>query len=368
MLSMSIVSHVCVLLILCFAVYASQSSVLFLYTGGTIGMKKINGSFAPVPGYLAQLLSDYPNINNPDLGVTYTILEYSPLLDSSNINSTHWSVIARDIEKYYTKYDGFVVIHGTDTLAYTASALSFLLENLDKTVIVTGSQIPLGEKYSDGWNNLIGSMLIAGRQEIPEVSVFFDNKLLRGNRVRKYSNWDLSAFTSEQFPILGLWGGSFNLYPQHLLPKPTKPFALASSDMNSNVAIVYLFPSIQASYLESILSSGIRGLIIMSFGMGNGPDENKEFMQVLKQANDNGVILIDASQCFRGFVDLGTYATGSSMAKVGCIGALDMTPEAAFTKLSWLLGRGLSTEQIKKLIVQNLRGEVTVAEEVKEVF
>ncbi|KAL0246033.1 hypothetical protein GEMRC1_007249 [Eukaryota sp. GEM-RC1] len=347
------------LFFICIVTFAYCSNVLFIYTGGTIGMKTVDGHYAPIPGYLGELIASYPQINDPLLNVSYTMLEYAPLLDSSNINSTHWIRIAQDIFDNYDKYDGFVVIHGTDTLAYTSSALSFLLQHLNKTVVVTGSQIPLVETYSDGWNNLIGSMIIAGKYHIPEVTVFFNNQLFRGNRVRKFSNWDLSAFVSGQYPILGEWGGSFRLSRHHILPYPTSPLKLSSGTFHSNVAIVYLFPSITKQYLETILEPHIKGLVILAFGMGNGPDEKKDFMETLKKASDRGVVLVDASQCFRGFVDLEHYATGSSMAKVGCVGAMDMTPEAAFTKLSWLLSLGLDTKAIKSLMVRSLRGELT---------
>ncbi|KAL0209577.1 hypothetical protein RCL1_008415 [Eukaryota sp. TZLM3-RCL] len=345
--------------ILCLTLANETQSVLFIYSGGTIGMKKVNGHYTPIAGYLSDLMRLNPQLNDVDLNIRYDILEYSPLLDSSNMNCSHWIRLASDIADNYDNYDGFVIIHGTDTLAYTSSAISFLLENLNKTVVVTGSQIPLVETYSDGWNNLIGSMIIAGKQRIPEVTVFFNNVLYRGNRVRKFSNWDLSAFASGMYAPLGFWGGSFFLDTNVVLKYPTKPFRLVPSNMENNVAMFPFFPSIPSTYINHILEPHIKGLVILAYGMGNGPDFNTALMNELSSANEKGIILVDATQCFKGNVDLTHYGTGDSMAQVGCISALDMTPEAAFTKLMFLLGRDLSVERIKELMTVNLRGELT---------
>ncbi|KAL0235400.1 hypothetical protein GEMRC1_001982 [Eukaryota sp. GEM-RC1] len=332
------------------------SHVLLIYTGGTIGMKKVDGHYEPSPGYLNELMAASPQFQNASLPL-YDILEYDPLLDSSNMNSSHWIRIARDIETHYHRYTGFVVIHGTDTLAFTASALSFLLENLQKPVIVTGSQVPLCEAVSDAALNLLGSIVAAGTVDLPEVLVFFENSLLRGNRVQKENAFSFGAFQSGGYNHIGFWGGELRLDSTTTLPRREGPLKVQNK-MSDDVVIMMVYPGISATFVDQLLSSSIKGVVILAYGMGNGPDENKEFMQALKNANDRGIILIDASQCFKGLVDLEHYATGNSMAEVGCIGAIDMTPEAAYTKLSWLLGKDLPVEQVKELMVTNLRGEL----------
>ncbi|KAL0221596.1 hypothetical protein RCL1_001450 [Eukaryota sp. TZLM3-RCL] len=353
---MAILSSIFFFSIFFISIHAS-SSVLLIYSGGTIGMKKVDGHYVPVPGYLTELMTKYPQFSNASLP-TYDVLEYDPLLDSSNMNTSHWVQIAKDIQKHHNYYSGFVVIHGTDTLAYSASALSFLLENLKKPVVVTGAQVPLCEPYSDGALNLIGSIVAAATSKIPEVLVFFDNTLLRGNRVQKEDAFSFAAFESGSFNHLGLWGGELKIGKDDVLPVSRSPLKVQNS-MSDDVAVVMFYPGISATFLRSLLTDNIKGLVILAFGMGNGPDENKELLQVLDDANRRGIVLVDASQCFKGIVDLTHYATGNSMAEVGCISALDMTPEAAFTKLSWLLAQGISVDRVKEKMGQNLRGELT---------
>ncbi|KAJ4462322.1 L-asparaginase [Paratrimastix pyriformis] len=345
-----------------------NKKLYIMYTGGTIGMAKTDQGYAPKPGFLQGLMNKSPAFNNQPLP-KYVISEYSPLLDSSNMVPTDWLNVAKDIYDHYDEYDAFVVIHGTDTLAYTASALSFLLGNLNKTVIVTGSQIPMVEPYSDATNNLLGAIMAAAMYpHLPEVTVYFKGSLLRGNRVQKLSSWDFAAFDSGAFPPLGTWGGSLEIFSDHLLSAPTQPLQLYEK-VSPNVITILLYPGITGDLVRRLIfppkgDARVEAVLLLAFGMGNGPDANQEFMDVLAEATQHGIIVVDSTQCFRGIVDLTHYATGSALAKVGCIGGMDMTPDAAFTKLAWLLARtdlGQGDERlnkVKSLMQVNLRGEM----------
>lgn len=337
---------------------ADRPRVLCLYTGGTIGMNKTSSGYVPVPGFLESLMDAMPCFKAPEVP-EFHILEYNPLLDSSNMMPANWLLVAADIERYYDEYDGFVVIHGTDTLSYTASALSFLLENVNKTVVVTGSQIPMVESFSDGTNNLLGAIMLAGTAGIPEVCVFFAELLLRGNRVQKFSAWDLAAFDAGDYPLLGKWGGSMTIYRDHVLPAPVEPFRMWHG-VSADVVMLHIFPGITGDYTRKVLAAPARGCILLAYGTGNGPDMNQGFLDALREASQRGVVLIDTTQCHQGTVLLSHYATGSALAAAGCISADDITPEAAFTKLSWLLNRTeLSTDDVKRLVQLNMRGELS---------
>ncbi|KAL0227229.1 hypothetical protein P9112_014553 [Eukaryota sp. TZLM1-RC] len=360
MLSISVPFTLITLLLLapCIIAKADKPSVLLLYTGGTIGMKKIDGSYQPSAGYLQHLMELNPQFSDPKLP-SYTVLEYTPLLDSSNMNQTHWITIAKDIDQHYKAYDGFVVIHGTDTLSYTSSALSFLLNYLRKPVIITGSQVPMCEPYSDGTQNLLGSIIAAGSINIGEVLVFFNNQLMRGNRVQKKDSFTFEAFGSGAFNNIGIFGGELSLFNSDPLPSPLFFRSLSvENSMSTDIYMVMIYPGISADFIRNLVSNGARGIVFLSYGMGNIPDENKELLTAISEANQNEVILIDSSQCFSGIVDLNHYSTGNSMLKAGCISSKDMTPEAAFSKLSYLIGQGWSNEKIKKLIGVNMRGEL----------
>lgn len=350
--------------------HVETPSILMLYTGGTIGMNKTASGYAPVPGFLESLMDALPCFKAPGVP-SYRIVEYSPLLDSSNMVPDNWAIIAHDIAtRYYNDYAAFIVIHGTDTLAYTASALSFLLRSLNKTVVITGSQIPLVEPYSDATNNLLGALeLAASHPNLPEVVVFFHGRVLQGNRIQKLTAWGFDAFEAGQIPPLGRWGGALQLTEGLILPSPTDPLSLYAN-VSSHVVMVLLYPGISGAMVRNIIMAPeIEGVVLLAFGMGNGPDANKEFMDALRAANASGVVIVDATQCFKGVVDLTHYATGNALAEAGCIGAMDMTPEASFTKLAWLLGRtdwGPRTKDnaprlqaIKALLPVNVRGELT---------
>lgn len=335
-----------------------RKKVYIAHTGGTIGMKSSGEGFVPAPGHLEELMRNVPELKHESLP-DYRIHEYRPLLDSSNMNPDDWLKIADDIAAHYTQFDGFVVLHGTDTMAYTASALPFMLKGLQKPVILTGAQIPLSEVRNDARENLITALLIAANFEIPEVCLCFGNKLLRGNRAVKVNADGLDAFASPNFPALGTVGIEIKINWDLVLPpaKNRKPLTV-SAFYESRVAALRLFPGISTDIIKNFLQPPMRGLILETYGSGNAPEDPK-LIAALKAANDRGVILVNCTQCLKGTVNMEEYATGAALAKAGVISGFDMTLEAALAKLSFLLSQNLSTARIKKMMQTNLRGELT---------
>ncbi|KYQ88325.1 L-asparaginase I [Tieghemostelium lacteum] len=337
----------------------SRGKIFLIYTGGTLGMKRdpIAGTLRPEPNYLVQQLEILPEMKSNDMP-EYTLFEFEPPIDSSDMEHDDWVRIASLIEKNYYDYDGFVVIHGTDTMAYTASALSFMLENLGKPVILTGSQIPFAELINDARRNLITSMIFAGKCDIPEVCIFFNNQLLRGCRSRKVDSWSLDAFESPNCPPLATLGMEINVNTDVILNQPKGRFRV-HENINKNVAVVHLVPGFSDEAFENVLSEPLEGLILSSYGSGNAPAKKKKFIDAITSAVKRGVIVVVTSQCLRGTVNLKQYATGKSLLDAGAISGYDMTIETAATKLGWLLGLGISKDQVKLLMEQDLRGEFT---------
>ncbi|KAJ6227306.1 60 kda lysophospholipase [Anaeramoeba flamelloides] len=331
-----------------------DKKVYIIYTGGTIGMIKKKGKpLTPDPDFFKTLQS-LPFLKSryvPSLNYDNTI---EPV-DSTNIGLKEWLIIANSIKEVYNEYDGFVILHGTDTLAFTASALSFLLENLSKPVVVTGSQIPLGGCRSDGLNNLISSVLVATYSKIPEVVVVFNNKILRGNRTTKRSSEDIDAFVSFQYPQIGTCGIKVAVNKSLVLDDNKKPLVV-HQEMEKEVIVIKLFPSIE-NVIERIYSHpNLCGVIIECYGAGNAPTSEK-FLSTIKKASKRGIITVIVSQCVTGNVDLSTYKTGNDLVKAGCVGVFDMTTETAFTKLMFLLAKYDDIDFIKKLMPISLRGE-----------
>lgn len=334
-----------------------KKSICLIYTGGTIGMEKTSSGYQPAPGFLGQHLAKMPAFQHPDMP-NITLHEYDPLLDSSNMTPIEWQKIAKDIFDNYEKFDGFVILHGTDTMAYTASALSFMLENLGKPIILTGSQIPLIEIRNDARDNLINSLLIANHYTIPEVCVYFNQTLYRGNRASKISAQSYDAFGSPNFPALAQIATDINLRTDLLLEKPTA--ALKLNSLNSQaIAILDLFPGMPSSVLDHLLQPPLKALVVRTFGAGNAPDNNPILLQQLQSAIDQGILIINCTQCPNGRVEMERYATGNALHKIGVISAYDMTSESIVTKLMYLFSQPLSLEDIKKLMQSNLRGELT---------
>jgi L-asparaginase len=323
-------------------------------------MRKTRRGYQPEPGYLQDLMAGMPEFHQsgvPD----YTLHMYEPLLDSSNIMPDDWWAIARDIAEHYDQYDGFVVLHGTDTMAYTASALAFMLQGLAKPVILTGSQIPLSELRNDGRDNLLTSLLIAADFPVPEVCLYFANKLLRGCRSVKVSADSLDAFASPNFPALGAVGVDISIDWGRVLPAPPLGTQLTIQYLKqSYVGALRLFPGISARVLHNILQPPLQGLVLEAYGVGNGPDRDHELLEVLSQATQRGVIVLDCTQCLQGSVDLEDYATGAALKDAGVISGYDMTSEAALAKLFYLFSSGYLPTQVKEKMVESLRGELTL--------
>ncbi|KAJ3062876.1 hypothetical protein HDU98_001294 [Podochytrium sp. JEL0797] len=290
--------------------------------------------------------------------IKYSILEYDPLMDSSNMTMEDWVKIATDIEVNYQLYDAFMVLHGTDTMAYTSSALSFMLENLGKTVIVTGSQVPLSEVRNDAIENLLGALTIAGHFVIPEVTLFFAQKLFRGNRSSKVDAYSFSAFDSPNMrPLVEVNIGIDVSWPDVLKPTTIAKFRAAKS-LNPSVATLRLFPGITAATVRAFLSPPIAGVVLESFGAGNAPNNRPEILATIKEACDRGVVIVNCTQCLKGMVT-DIYATGKALSRIGVVPGSDMTPECALTKLSYLLGKGIPVETCRSMMRSNLRGELT---------
>ncbi len=334
------------------------AEVYVIYTGGTIGMRLHSSGYAPSPGYLVDQLRQMPELKS-NLLPAFEVIEYEPLLDSSNMQPPDWITIARDIASHHDDYDGFVVLHGTDTMAYTASALAFLLPGLRKPVVVTGSQIPLCEVRTDARENFITSLMVATQPGVPEVCLCFGERILRGCRAVKVSADGLNAFDSPNFPPLGRAGIEVEMRRELLRTVPADTQVVTPALDSPPVAALRLFPGIRHELVRNVLQPPLQGLVLEAYGAGNAPDRDEPLLQALREASDRGVVVVACTQCHQGTVNLGAYETGAALAQAGVISGLDMTPEAALTKLTTLLGRGLPPETVRDLMQQNLVGELT---------
>jgi L-asparaginase len=330
--------------------------VCLIHTGGTIGMAGTEHGYAPRRGFLQSTLSGIQELNSKEVP-EFDLIEYDNLLDSSNISVRDWVRIAQDIADRYERYDGFVILHGTDTMAYTASALSFMLEGLAKPVILTGSQIPLYEVRSDGRNNLITSLMIAGKYHVPEVCIFFGNGLYRGNRATKVSSDELTAFESPNYPALGESGVGITIN-RGVLRKAGTELTLSKFEPRQ-IAVLKIFPGIQFEIIENLLTPDLKGIVFEAFGTGNVPDDGGTIKRVLEKAQKNGTVIVVCTQCLRGSAVIGQYKASMSFAESGAVSGYDMTVEAAVTKLYYLLSGNYDPDRVKKLMETDLRGEMT---------
>ena len=341
-----------------------RSSILIIYTGGTIGMKTDAETGALVPFDFSGIYEEFPSLKR--LNVDIEVYTMDPVIDSSNVSPANWLTLARLIRDNYARYDGFVVLHGTDTMSYTASAISFLLENLSKPVVFTGSQIPIGVLRTDGRENLITAIEIAGaridgRPEVPEVSLYFQNRLFRANRTTKGSAEALNAFRSYNYPPLAEVGVNiaYNL-PAVLQPADTSPELRIATRLADGIAIVKLFPGLGEEILRAMLSApGLRAVVLETYGAGNAPT-SEWFLRVLREAIDRGVILLNVTQCRGGGVSMEIYETGLRLQKIGVLSGYDMTTEAAVTQLMYVLGLGLDETRTRERLRRPVRGGVSL--------
>jgi L-asparaginase len=338
-----------------------RKSVYIAYTGGTIGMDRGDGGYRPAPGFLGEQMGRIPVLQRGEVP-RYEIHEFQPLLDSSNMTPREWVKIGEAIHRHYGDYDGFIVLHGTDTMAYSASALSFMFQNLDKPILFTGSQVPLMEIRTDARENLINSLLLAAAPEIREVCLFVGNRLLRGNRATKVSADRFLAFESPNYPPLGHAEVQLEIDRRQLLRRPAgelgfHPVRYHGADI-PQVAAIRLFPGIAPTTLERFLGPPLQGAVLHSYGVGNAPDD-PDLLGVLRRATDRGVVIVNCTQCLHGSVRMTEYATGRALAAAGVTSGYDMTPEAALTKLYYLFSLDLDPDGVRRRMQQNLRGELT---------
>ncbi len=333
-----------------------KKHIYVAYTGGTIGMRPSSNGYIPAAGFLSKTLATMPEFHRSEMP-DFTVHEYDSLLDSSDMSPEDWQQIANDIQQHYSEYDGFIILHGTDTMAYTASALSFMLEDLDKPVIVTGSQIPLAELRSDGQVNLLNALYIAANYPIAEVSLYFNNTLFRGNRSRKVDADGFDAFDSPNFPPLLKAGIDIQLVKGEVTHSSNQ--ALQVSPVTAQpIGVVTLYPGISAEVIKNTLMQPVKALILLSYGVGNAP-QNPAILAQLRQAQESDIIVLNCTQCVRGKVNMSGYANGNALREVGVISGSDMTPEAALAKLHYLLSKSLPSKEIKRQLLTNLKGELS---------
>lgn len=346
-----------------------KSKVLLIYTGGTIGMMQDAKTGQLKPFDFKQLTDQIPELNKFE--VTLSAISFANPIDSSDMQPAVWIEIAKMIEKNYDKVDGFVVLHGSDTMSFTASALSFMLENLNKPVILTGSQLPIGMIRTDGKENLITAIEIAAAKEkgksiVSEVCIYFEYQLYRGNRTHKFNAEHFQAFQSANYPVLAEAGVHLK-YNQSALQKGNLPTGQAGgkklkvhTSLDSNIAILKMFPGITQNVVEAILNAkNVKAIILETFGSGNASTQ-KWFIDALQKAISKGIVILNVTQCNAGKVEQGKYATSAAFKKIGVIGSSDITSEAAVAKLMFVLGTTSNKKEIEKLLKSDLRGEMTV--------
>lgn len=340
-----------------------KTKILIIYTGGTIGMVMDIRSNTLIPFDFEHLYKQVPELEKFDLDIA--VKSFEKPIDSSDMDIEAWKKMAQIIFDNYLLYDGFVVLHGSDTMAYTASALSFMLENLSKPVILTGSQLPIGMIRTDGKENLITAIEIAGakHQDLPvinEVAIYFEYKLYRGNRTHKYNAEHFDAFKSPNYPVLAEAGIKIEYKSQALLPRPTADLNLRLN-MEGNIGVLKLFPGITPSVVQSVLhSNGLKALILETFGSGNGPTRDWFIREIEDAVKTRNLTILNVTQCNQGAVNQGRYATSKGLLKAGVIGGNDITFEAAVTKLMYLFGNLSGKNEIEKYLQINLRGEISV--------
>ncbi|MBC8112369.1 MAG: asparaginase [Verrucomicrobia bacterium] len=339
----------------------AETSVLMIYTGGTLGMV-YDKNKQLIPFDFEQILEKMPELHLFDCQLT--VIAFEKPLDSANIQPLHWLELAHIIHENYKLYDGFVILHGTDTMAFSASALSFLLENLSKPVVFTGAQLPVGAIRTDARVNLVTALEIAsataenGKFMVPEVCIFFNDTLLRGNRAKKVETSRFDAFQSDNYPFLAKVGVNLEFNTNAILPLPEKELSV-QTQLCTDIALLKLFPGIHKSLIHNILHTNhLKGIILETFGSGNAPTD-AWFVDLLREAIDKGIFILNVSQCSGGKVVHGKYATSRKLQEIGVLSAADTTTEAALTKMMYVLAKNLSPAETIKLLTTTLRGEMS---------
>lgn len=343
----------------------NNTSILVIYTGGTIGMKQDPEDMTLKPFNFEQIIEEVPELKK--FGCVIDTHTFNPIIDSSDVEVGFWTSLASLIEEKYYSYDGFVILHGTDTMSYSASMLSFMLENLEKPVIFTGSQLPIGVPRTDGKENLISAIEIAcakdaqGHAVVPEVCIFFDSALMRGNRTTKYSADQFRAFVSPNYPNLADAGINIEYHKKFInTPASWGKRLKVHKKLDSSATIIKLYPGITAKMLQNVLSiPGLRAVLLETFGSGNAPS-GKWFLDIIREAAGNGMIIANVTQCMNGSVDMGVYATGLSLKGAGVVNGFNSTSESAITKLFFLMGQHSDNQTVKQLFEENLRGEILI--------
>lgn len=336
-----------------------------IYTGGTIGMKQDPVDMTLKPFDFSQILDEVPELKK--FAFRVDAFTFNPLIDSSDVEPSMWQKLADLIKERYDDYDGFVILHGTDTMAYSASALSFMLENLSKPVVFTGSQLPIGVPRTDGKENLVSAVEIAsardsiGHSIVPEVSIYFNSKLLRGNRSTKTSSEAFSAFSSPNFPSLAEAGISikYDLGAIRRLDFWEEPLKI-STELDTRVSILKIHPGITPQVMRYFLCGPeTRAVILETYGSGNAPSK-QWFTDIIREASEMGKIIMNVTQCLSGTVDMSIYATGKALKELGVISGQDITTEGALGKLFYLMGKSKDNECVKKRLGENLQGEISI--------
>ena len=340
--------------------------ILVVYTGGTLGMVESEEGYVPGPGTLEALMNERRSFQSADLP-DYDVHTFDPLLDSANMTPDDWLRIAEAIRARFEAYDGFLVVHGTDTMAFTASALSFMLHPLDKPVLLTGAQLPFDETRTDARGNLLTSLLLLGTHpdRLAGVHLFFHNHLYRGTRVTKVNADAFAAFASPNFPAVGTAGIDLDVEWERVPASHQPPRSPVVTELGgATVSAFRLFPGLDAASLENVLAPPVQGVVLECFGAGNAPAKNEAFLEVLREATGRGVVIVAVPQPLRGTADLDLYATGQALADAGAVSGYDMTTEAALAKLYYLFEQDHAPDEVRRLVQDNLRGELTPPEEV----
>lgn len=340
-----------------------NTSILIIYTGGTIGMKQNPETGALSPFNFEQIEQEVPELRK--FGFDLHTYSFEPPIDSSDITPDFWVSLAKIIEQNYAKYNGFVILHGTDTMSFTASALSFMLEGLDKPVVLTGSQLPIGMLRTDGKENLISAVEIAAAQQngqpmVPEVTIFFENRLYRGNRTTKHNAEHFNAFRSDNYPFLAEAGISIKYNFPFIHYTTGKQDLKVHTKLDSSIGVLKLFPGITSEIVKAVTDSkGVKAIVLETFGSGNALSR-EWFLNIISEAVKNNIVILNVTQCKAGSVDMDKYENGLKLKNIGVVSGYDITFEAAIAKLMFLMGKGFYGELLAKELTKSISGEITL--------